>query len=225
MYSKSELFSFSHSIIFSVIIISGILLSLIIRKHPILKRKVHLLLATILIIDKCSSFIYNLHAGILPPHGLPLQLSDMTIFIVVITLIAEKQWSFELSYYWGFSGAVLALLTPDLKYEFPSLPALLYFGSHGIVVISVMIFVLGEFRKPERRSFLKAFLLINAYSVLMSIFDYLFKTDYFYLVHKPERLTLLNYLGPWPFYIIFADIIAFIFFWLLSLPFRKYFYS
>ena len=218
---KFVLFSFSHCATLFAIVITAILLCFIIRTHPLLKNKIHFLLAAILIINKSCVFIYNLHSGVLPPNGLPLQLSDMTIFIVLITLLTGKQWSFEISYYWGFSGAVLALLTPALKYAIPSIPAVFYFLSHGIVVISVMIFIWGEHRKPGSGSFLKAFLLMNGYACVITIFDYLFKTDYFFLMHKPEGNTLLNYFGPWPFYIIIADVLAFVIFWLLSLPFRK----
>ena len=54
-----------------------------------------------------------------------------------------------------------------------------------------------------------------------NIFNYVFQSNYFYLCEKPSEVSLLEIMGPWPVYILLGDVIAFVMFWLLWLPFRK----
>lgn len=84
-----------------------------------------------------------------------------------------------------------------------------------------MVFIWGERRKPEPGSWIRTFVITNIYAVLMSFFDVAFKTNYFFLFHKPAGRTMLDYFGPWPFYIVTVDIFAFVLFWLLHLPFKS----
>lgn len=180
LYSNFELFSLSHCATLIAIFCIGLMLCLVCHRYPSQQLEIHLSIAAILSFNVIWSFIYRIHHGVALLHGLPLHFSDITIFVVLITLFTRQQWSFELSYYWGFSGSALALLTPDLKESFPYIPALQYFVSHGLVVVSVMIFLWAERRKPRPGSFLKAFLIMNACAIFAGVFDKLFRANYFF---------------------------------------------
>ncbi|MBM3790173.1 MAG: TIGR02206 family membrane protein, partial [Acidobacteria bacterium] len=51
--------------------------------------------------------------------------------------------------------------------------------------------------------------------------DMIFGWNYGYLRRPPSQPSLLDYLGPWPWYILSLELIALCIFILLTLPFRK----
>jgi uncharacterized membrane protein YwaF len=61
---------------------------------------------------------------------------------------------------------------------------------------------------------------VNAYAAAVLAFDLAFGTNYMYLREKPAAGTLLDLLGPWPWYVLAGDGVALALLWLLHLPFR-----
>ena len=50
---------------------------------------------------------------------LPLHLCDLAAILTGIMLINRSYFFYELTYFWGFGGALQAMITPSLKYGFP----------------------------------------------------------------------------------------------------------
>jgi uncharacterized membrane protein YwaF len=64
------------------------------------------------------------------------------------------------------------------------------------------------------------FAITNAYALLVAAVDFLANENFLYLRRKPSQPSLLDVMGPWPWYILAADALAFVIFWALMLPFR-----
>lgn len=155
------------------------------------------------------------------PDGLPLELCDVTLWVAVAAAISLNPLVFEIVYYAGIAGSGMAILTPDLWVPLWSYGAISFFLAHGITVAIVLTLLWGKLAAPRPGSMWKVLAIVNAYAVVVGVFDAIFKTNYMYLRQKPAAASLLNYLGPWPVYLLGAEVAAAALFWLLWLPFRK----
>ncbi len=154
------------------------------------------------------------------PGALPLDLCDVTLFLVTLVLFNLNAAVFDLVYYFALAGTSMALLTPDLWEAFPSLSTVQFFASHGLAVAAVLYLVWSGQARPRPGSAPRTLLALNLFAAFDFTFDAVFKTNYMYLRAKPESLSLLNVLGPWPWYILTSDAVAWVLFLLLYLPFR-----
>jgi hypothetical integral membrane protein (TIGR02206 family) len=154
------------------------------------------------------------------PEGLPLQLCDITLWLTAFACFTLRQWAFEFAYFAGLSGAGMAILTPDLWAPWPSYPSIYYFLAHGLVVVSLVTLILGRLARPQRGCLRRAFVVTNLYAAAVGSFNAAFGTNYMYLCRKPGSASLLDWLGPWPIYIVTGEAVAFLLFLLLWLPWR-----
>lgn len=154
------------------------------------------------------------------PGALPLDLCDVTLFLVIVVLFNLNPALFDLVYYLALAGTSMALLTPDLWEPFPSLSTVQFFVTHGLVVTAVLYLVWSGQARPRPGSVARTMLVLNLFAAFDFAFDSIFKTNYMYLLAKPQNLSLLNFLGPWPWYILTSEFVAVGLFLLLYLPFR-----
>jgi hypothetical integral membrane protein (TIGR02206 family) len=152
------------------------------------------------------------------PNDLPLELCDLSLFLALLSLFTLRPAFFDLAYFWTLAGASMALLTPNLNEPFPSFGTVEFFVTHGLTVTSVLYLVWSRQARPRRWSVLRAMIGINVVALIDGPFDYFFKTDYFFLRAKPANPSLLDYLGPWPWYILSTEGVALILFMLLYMP-------
>lgn len=149
-------------------------------------------------------------------YHLPLQLCDLAAIMVVLYIFYKKNIFFELSYFWGLSGTFQALLTPDLKVDFPHLDFFIFFMMHSGIIIGVLYFSLIGEGKLSQNSYRKAFFISQIYIAVMVPFNYFTQSNYGYLMEKPFSGSLLDYLGPWPWYLLSFEVLGLIMFFLLQ---------
>src|SRR5256884_9606023 len=180
-------------------------------------------LAAVLVVDEVSWWFFLLGGG--QPGSqvalsLPLQLCDVAIFIAAAALWTRRQLVVEVTYFWGLAGTVQALLTPELPQHFPTYPYFQYYIAHGGVVAVALILVIGLRLQPRPWSVAWVAGLTVAYAGFVGLVDAVTGANYMFLRGKPDVPTLLDDLGPWPWYILAASGVGTVLFALLDAPFR-----
>jgi hypothetical integral membrane protein (TIGR02206 family) len=192
------------------------------RRRPWAVRPLRLALAAAIAIDALAWFAYTVRRGwFAPPSGLPLDLCDVVLWLTVLALVAPRAWALEGAYYLGLGGSGMALLTPDVGGDAPPHAVAQFFVAHGAVVAAVLFLAFVGVLRPRPGSWWRVFLAVNAYAAAVWLFDLRTGTNYMYLREKPASRTLLDALGPWPWYVLAADGVALVVLWLLYLPFRR----
>ncbi len=153
-------------------------------------------------------------------YALPFQLCDAAIFVSALALWRRTQLLVEVTYFWGLAGTIQAIFTPDLPHHFPSFPFLQYYVAHGGVVAAALFLVVGLRQWPRRHAYIWIAGLTVAYASFVGLLDLVTGADYMYLRAKPASATLLDVMGPWPWYIAVAAAVGLAFFFILDAPFR-----
>ncbi len=197
-------------------------LALLQRRVPRGKEWFRIGFAIVLLADAVAWYSYLAVIGQrLFPGQLPLQLCDLTYFFIAIVLLARNGALFDVAYYWSLAGSTMALLTPNLIGHFPSLSTVQFFIWHGLAVSATLYLVWSGQMRPRRTSVLRAMIAVNLLALFDGFFDAVFKTDYMYLGSKPQSVSLLSYMGPWPWYVLAAEPVALALFLLLYWPFWR----
>jgi hypothetical integral membrane protein (TIGR02206 family) len=153
-------------------------------------------------------------------YALPFQLCDAAIFVSAFALWFRSQLLVEITYFWGLAGTIQAIFTPDLPQHFPSFPFIQYYVAHGGVVAAALLLVVGLGQWPRRSAVTWIVPITIAYAAFVGLLDAITGADYLYLRAKPASATLLDLMGPWPWYIIWAALIGVALFLILDAPFR-----
>ena len=152
-------------------------------------------------------------------YALPFQLCDAAILVSAAALWFRRQILMEVTYFWGLAGTVQAVITPDLPQHFPNFLFIQYYVAHGGVVAAALLLVVGLGLWPRRGAAIRVAGLTIAYAAFVGLLDAVTGANYMYLRAKPASSTLLDLLGPWPWYIGWAALIGVALFLILDAPF------
>ncbi len=218
---RFPLFGPAHLAMLAAVPVLGLGLAMLVRARPGLERPVRLGMAALLAANQLAYLAYAGARGwIAPPGGLPLELCDVAVWLAVAALVGAPPLVGELLYFVGLAGTVQALLTPDLGVAFPSYPAAKFFLGHGGTVAAALLLLATGRLRPRPGAWWRSLLVLDAYAAALFVLDRLAGTNYLYLAHKPPVPTLLDRMGPWPWYILTGELLAAALFLLLQLPFR-----
>jgi hypothetical integral membrane protein (TIGR02206 family) len=134
---------------------------------------------------------------------LPLNLCEIGTFVAGAALWWRTPILVEITYFWGLGGTIQALLTPELSASnlFPTYFYFQYFINHGGIVMAAIFLVVGLKLVPRPWAVPRITAITFGYLVVIAGVDFLTGSDYLYLREPPPTASVLNLLGPWPWYI------------------------
>jgi hypothetical integral membrane protein (TIGR02206 family) len=151
--------------------------------------------------------------------SLPVQLCDVGGFVAAAALLWRQLVLVEVAYFWGLGGTLQAVLTPDLKDHFPSLPYLQFYVTHDLVILAALFLVIGLALQPRPGAVRRIYLLTLGFAVVVGLIDLVTGGNYMYL-RVPAPGSLLEVMGPWPWYIATGAVLTLVVLVILDAPFR-----
>ena len=133
---------------------------------------------------------------------LPLHLCDFAWLVATLALWTHHRFFVALTYYWGLVLTTQALITPSLEATFPSPKFIAFWGSHTLVVWAAIFLVFGLGLVPHWRDYATTLATTATWAVTVYAFNLVADTNYGYLNEKPASASLLDFLGPWPLYVV-----------------------
>lgn len=152
-------------------------------------------------------------------EDLPLYLCNLLALLMPWFARTKHFFWYEIILFWILAGTMQAVITPDLRNNFPHYNFLKYWTVHAglIVMIFYATFVYGF--RPTWKSMFKSFAALQVYFIAILIINYFLGANYAYLNVKPEVSSILDFFGPWPWYVIQGQGIVLPFFGFIYLPF------
>ena len=221
MRVEFRLFGWVHLAILAAVPLVAGLAARYTRRHPRRARAVRLILGTVMAANVAAWYLHEIATGAVRfPGSLPLQLCDFATWFGIAAVFTLRPALFELAYYTGIAGSGMALLTPDLWAPLCAYPSIEFFVEHGLTVTAALYLVWSRQARPRPGSAWRTWILLHGYAAAIGTFNAVFHTNYFYICRKPEQFSVLNWFGPWPWYILAGDALALALLWLLGLPFK-----
>jgi hypothetical integral membrane protein (TIGR02206 family) len=135
-------------------------------------------------------------------------------------LVTKNYRIYEFAYFLGIAGAIQALLTPDAgQYGFPHFRAFQVMVSHGSIVTAAIYMTFVEGFRPYWSSLRRVAIGTNLYVVAIMVVNWLLGSNYLFIARKPDTASLMDVLGPWPWYILSIELIGLTLCLLLYLPY------
>jgi hypothetical integral membrane protein (TIGR02206 family) len=151
---------------------------------------------------------------------LPLWVCSITAWTMPLLLIWRSYRYYEWAYLIGIMGAVMALLTPDLmNYGFPHFRFIEFFTLHGAIIVAVIYMTAVEGFRPTWKSLPRVLVMINVYWLFCAWVNNQIGSNYLYTQGKLPTPSLLDVLGPHPWYLLAMEGIGIVLAILMILPF------
>lgn len=217
-----HLFGTPHIVAMTAMVAVSVALSLTVRRldSDRATRVVCVVFAAVMLVNQVAYWIFRFvteGAETFVREHLPLHVCGMTVLLSVATLLWRRRWTYELLYFWGLAGATNAMVTPELAEGHPHYVFFQYFISHGGIVAAAVFATWGLGMRPAFGSLVRAFVAMNATAVAIACVNLRLDSNYMYLREAPETASPLLFL-PWPWYILWLEVLALVFFGLLYLP-------
>lgn len=198
----------SHLVVLTVFVIGAALLVWCGRRQNDAQARV---LSRILAVLLAATFLVALIYKLIRPDlatSVPLQLCDLAELTAAYALWSRRHWAFVLTYYWGLLLSSQALLTPDIGTpregapDFPSHLFLTFFTLHVLAVWAAIYLTWGRGERPRWRDYRFAVVVTLGWVAFTLVFNTIAGTNYGYLSGKPPTASVLDVLGPWPWYLL-----------------------
>lgn len=225
MDAPFEMFSMTHMLAIVVLCLLILLLFIMKNRYSIQSEKVRLLEIlfglSLAVIEVLYHVWMILDGRWYWSSSLPLELCSISLVMAIILLWTGNKHVYDFVFYAGIGGSLQAVATPVLDIGFPHFRYFHFFYTHAGIILTALYFTWVKGYRPTFRGIVKTMVALNILLPCVFTVNYLLKGNYMFLNKKPVNASLLDLLGPYPWYILSLEIVAFIIFTCFWLIFRE----
>lgn len=200
-----------------------IVLLFLIRKKGEIQQKYERLFALSLVVMELLYHSWMMSTGRWDLSvSLPLELCSISLLVVIVLLWTGNKRLIDFVFFAGIGGALQAMATPVLDVGFPHFRYFHFFYTHIGIIVTAFYFTWMKGYMPTFNGVIKTMVALNILLPIIVVTNVLFNGNYMFLREKPVDGSLLDFLGPYPWYILSLQCVAFIVFSCLWLLFRKW---
>ena len=233
-----KIFGFEHLLTIFLIICFSILFPFLLRNlKTSSKSKIALGLAIFIILNELIKPFY--YPALYPERydflsTLQLHLCNLASLFIAIFFISKIRFFFNLSFFWGISGVLMALTQPDYPYDFPHLHFILFNFNHALLLFSIFFAFITLKNIPDFKSYqdtifysIPIVLVVFSINLLINFLSKNTVANYMYLIEFPLGENLTRFMPDPPFHVLIFIPIALLLFSITYLPFyfKDKFYS
>ncbi|MBP1970002.1 putative integral membrane protein (TIGR02206 family) [Virgibacillus natechei] len=164
----------------------------------------------LLVLSEASYHIWASINGIwTAEYYIPLHLCSMAGITATIALVTHNKKLIIFTFFIGLIPAVMALLTPELHYEFPHFRFLMFFIQHMVISWVSIFLVITRSVAITFKSTMEAYGYLLLYAAITGlIINPVLNSNYLFLSHTPTASTPLDFLGSGIWYYINLCLLA-----------------
>ncbi|HSJ37080.1 MAG TPA: TIGR02206 family membrane protein [Planococcus sp. (in: firmicutes)] len=210
-------FSTSHLMMLTAALLGLLLLLLFRERLRKRSRSFHILrwvLFSVLVLSEVSYQYWTISNEIWAfSRHMPLHLCGVASMIAMIGLLTLRKSWIQISFFIGIVPSFLALVTPDMPYDYHHYRFWVFFILHMAIPWASLLLALSKPELLSLRSVFKVFGLLVAYAVVIGfVVNPLTGSNYLYLSQLPTADTLLSFFGDGVWYYLNLGITALVVF-------------
>ena len=153
--------------------------------------------------------------------GLPLHLCDFSSASIILYLITKKRAFFLFAFFAGFSGAGMAILTPDSTYAFPDIHYVRHMIGHAMILLGVTYAMIVDGQRPFIKDVHRVLFVLSMFLVVIYIINYFLgpPANYLYVAEKPPGLNVTSLMRDEPYHMVDIYLLAVFVCYLIYLPY------
>ena len=215
--------SSSSHIIFTIICIAFIafLPYLFIDKSKVIRNILLMVITSLILTNQSMDFFREGYGVGNWKLGLPLHLCDFSSASIILYFVTKRREFFLFAFFAGFSGAGMAILTPDVLYSFPHIDYVRHMIGHSMILLGVTYAIIVDSQRPQLRDVHRVLAALTVLLLLMYPINFLLgpPANYWFVIEKPPGFNVTDLMRDAPYHMIDVYILAVIVCYSLYLPY------
>ncbi len=151
---------------------------------------------------------------------LPFHLCRIANLLLPLVMVRKSFRAYEILYFWGLSAMFQSSFTPDIQAGFPHFHFIRFWLAHNLMVVAIVYATVVYGMRPTWQSLWRSFGALIIFFLVTIPVNLLLDANYFWILGKPPTASILDYFGPWPWYLLSTAVFALFHFYIVYLPFQ-----